>query len=248
MFYSGASPHPCCWWWCWLVCIWKVVAGWSESESILLLSDFSESTCVIFSSFKICIGFTLWRSQTSHSQTLINQKAAEKIQTQVNQQQLSRCRPTSIAISSRCGATLRYKTYERSRQTVHRLPERSLLEMPHTDGGIMSSRREFHHRPRPSNLDNRVFHWSLSLHTISKFSHSIPFSVTVNLSSFGHIISSILALSFSAISNILLANFLVFIVCIYPQHYKDLFSNMSVTLSIPMFYTVSFLPLSNLNS
>ena len=36
------------------------------------------------------------------------------------------------------------------------LPEKPFLEMLHTDGGKMSSRREFSHRPQPSSLDNRV--------------------------------------------------------------------------------------------
>ena len=49
--------HPCCRWWCWLVCIWKVVGSWSASGSFLLLFERSASGCVIFWSWKCTAWF-----------------------------------------------------------------------------------------------------------------------------------------------------------------------------------------------
>ena len=48
------------------------------------------------------------------------------------------------------------------------LPERSLLKMPHTDGGKTLSRREFSYRPWPSSGDNRVVH-SAGCESVNQF-------------------------------------------------------------------------------
>ena len=64
----------------------------------------------------------------------------------------------TIVNSSRGGATHCYITYSCSRQTVHLMPERLLLKMPHTNAGETSSRNKFSHRPLPSSPDNRVLH------------------------------------------------------------------------------------------
>ena len=53
MLYSGTSLCPCCYWWYWLVCFWKVIAGWFVFGSTLLLSDWPASNCVMFGAFKV---------------------------------------------------------------------------------------------------------------------------------------------------------------------------------------------------